>query len=187
MLWLSVIRQGTPARNSNLNGHVSWSAPEPLRRRSFEFAVFAFWPSEDDFCLRGFWCAPAIPSRKRRMLNALSTLCKFFTSLALILAIAAIGFAHSNARKALSPELAAYVAEGGSLADICGGTDKQNSAHGQKCEACRLIGAALMPRNCYGVPLLVSDQTRILTFVAKRLHRARPLDPTRLTRAPPKA
>lgn len=87
----------------------------------------------------------------------------------------------------MSPELAIYVAAGGSLADICGGSDEQGSAYGQKCEACRLIGAVLVPRNCHGVPLLISDQTRVLTFVAKRLHHTRQLDPTRLTRAPPTA
>jgi hypothetical protein len=133
-----------------------------------------------------FWCGIAKQSKKHHMGNMLSTLCKFFISFALIFAMAASGFAHSSARKALSPELAAYVAAGGSLADICGRSDEQDKANGQRCEVCRLIGAVIVPRNCHGAPLSVSDHTRIFAFVAKRLHRTHPLDPTRLTRAPPK-
>lgn len=121
------------------------------------------------------------------MQNAPSTLCKFFTSLALIFAMGASGFAHGGARAPISPDLAAYVAAGGLLADICGGSGEQDSATGQKCEACRLIGAALVPQNCPGIPVLVTDQTQVLSFVAKQIHRTHPLDPARLTRAPPQA
>lgn len=117
----------------------------------------------------------------------LSTFCKLLTPLALIFAMAVSGFAHKTMQPSLSPGFAAYVAAGGSLADICGGSGEQDGAQGQKCEACRLIGAALVPRNCHGIALKLSDQTRIFTFIAKRLHHTRPLDPARLTRAPPQA
>ncbi|KIN64564.1 hypothetical protein Z946_3456 [Sulfitobacter noctilucicola] len=101
--------------------------------------------------------------------------------------MAVSAFAHTGARPALSPELEAYVAAGGTLAELCGTAGEQDGTQGQKCEACRLIGAALLPRDAHGVPVARCDQTRILTFVAKRLHNSRPLDPARQTRAPPQA
>jgi hypothetical protein len=116
-----------------------------------------------------------------------STFFKLLTSFALIVAMAASGFAHTGSRAALTPELMAYVAAGGSLADICGAPIEQDGAQGQKCEACRLMGAAILPRTCHGIPVVLSDQTRKFAFVAKRLHHARPLDPSHLTRAPPQA
>jgi hypothetical protein len=121
------------------------------------------------------------------MLKSSPNICKLLTILALILAMAASGFAHAGARPTLSPDLAAYVAAGGSFADICGTSGEQDSRLGQKCEACLLIGAALLPRSCHGVPLTLSEQTRILIFVAKRLHNTRQLDSARLARAPPQA
>lgn len=122
------------------------------------------------------------------MIKPPSILCKLITSFALIIAMAASGLAHAGVRPpALSPDLAEYVLAGGSLADICGYAGEQEGAQGQKCEACRLIGAALIPRICHGVPIVLSDQTRVLTFAAKRLHQQHPLDPARQTRAPPQA
>ncbi|MDO6485309.1 hypothetical protein [Shimia thalassica] len=112
---------------------------------------------------------------------------RILTSVAVIFAMAASGFAHSGARPALSAKLEAYVAAGGSLSDICGLGGEQGGGLGQECYACQLIGAALVPRVCHGVPLVLTDQTRVLSFVAKRLHQRHPLDPARLTRAPPKA
>lgn len=119
------------------------------------------------------------------MFRAQITICKFLTAIALMFALVSSGFAHTGYRSAMSADLAAYVAAGGALNDICGGSGEQNSTVGQKCEACRLIGAALVPRACVAVPMILTDQTRVLSFVAKRLHHDRPLDPTRLTRAPP--
>ena len=121
------------------------------------------------------------------MFVMLPAFCKLLTSFALICALVVSGFAHNGARSAMSPELAEYVAAGGSLIDLCGSTGEQDGTLGQRCEACRLIEAALLPRNCQVIPLTQSDQTLVLTFVAKRLHQTRPLDPTRLTRAPPQA
>lgn len=112
---------------------------------------------------------------------------RFFTSCALIIALAASGFAHASPRMASSPELLAYVAAGGSLDDLCGTVGEQDGAQTQKCEACRLIGAVVLPRDCHGVPILLSDQALKLSFVAKRVNHTRPLDPSRLTRAPPHA
>lgn len=122
-----------------------------------------------------------------RMINAPKTLSKLLTSFALIFAMAVSALAHVGMRPALSPDLAEYVLAGGELSDLCGYSGEQDGARGQKCEACRLIGAALIPRVCHGVPVVISDQTRVLSFVAKRLHQQHPLDPTRQTRAPPQA
>lgn len=116
-----------------------------------------------------------------------STLCKLLTSVALIFAMVSSGFAHTGLRPALSPDITAYVAAGGSLSDICGSIGEQDGTYSQKCEACRLMDTALAPRFCHALPMVLSDQTRVLAFVAKRLYHSRPLDPTRLTRAPPQA
>ena len=116
-----------------------------------------------------------------------ASLFRLFATIALITAMVVSAFAHTGARPSLSPELTAYVAAGGLLADICGSSEEQDGAQGQKCEACRLVGAAILPRDCYGIPLVLTDQTRVLSFVAKRLLYAHPIDPARLTRAPPQA
>lgn len=122
------------------------------------------------------------------MFKALRIISSLLTPVALICAMVMSGFAHTPAvQSEMTPELAAYVAAGGLLSDICGNTGGQNSAVGQKCEACRLAGGALIPRDCHGIPLRLLEQTRIRTFVAVQLHNARPLDPARLTRAPPQA
>jgi hypothetical protein len=108
-------------------------------------------------------------------------------SFALIFALVGAGFAHTSMQPAMSPELAEFVAAGGSLADICGSSGEQDGARGAKCEACRLMNASLIPRNCHAAPLTYTTQTRVLAFVAIQLHNKQPLDPARLTRAPPQA
>ncbi|WP_187431125.1 hypothetical protein [Roseobacter fucihabitans] len=105
--------------------------------------------------------------------------------MALICAMALSAFSHSGVRAAVSPDLAAYVAAGGSLSDICAGLDGKDDAQRQNCEACRLMGAALVPPSSPALPLVVTDQTRRLIFVAKELHRTCAPDRSRLTRAPP--
>ncbi|SFT01330.1 hypothetical protein SAMN04488040_2760 [Sulfitobacter marinus] len=109
------------------------------------------------------------------------------TAFALVFAMVFSGVAHTGLARAMSPDLAAYVATGGSLEDLCTPASGNNGAQAKKCEVCRLLGAALEPRPCVGAPLVVTEKTRVLTFVAKRLHHRHPLDPARLTRAPPQA
>lgn len=115
------------------------------------------------------------------------TLRMMFTCLALILAMAASGLAHTGMRPVPPPGLAAFIATGGTLAGICGMAGEESDPQGGTCDACRPVGAALPPRACHGIPLRHSVQTRVLTFVAIRLHNAQPVDPARLTRAPPLA
>ncbi|WP_281991180.1 hypothetical protein [Sulfitobacter geojensis] len=121
------------------------------------------------------------------MPNLSSTFYSSLVAAALILAVALSGFAHRGGQAALSPDLAAYVAAGGALADLCGGPGEQEGGPSQKCEACRQIGAAVIPHSVRCAPAILNGETRTLTFVAKRLHHARPLDPAQLTRAPPQA
>lgn len=105
---------------------------------------------------------------------------------ALIVAMAGSGFAHKVERSELSPDLAAYVAAGGLLIDICG-TGGQTEAGGVKCDACRLIGAAVVPLDTGLGPVVLTAPARKMAFVAKRLRNSQGLDPARLTRAPPQA
>ena len=109
------------------------------------------------------------------------------TTFALVFAMVFSSLAHTGMARAMSPDLAAYVAAGGSLEDLCSSASGKNGTQTKKCEVCRLLGAALEPRPCLGAALVVTEKTRVLTFVAKRLHHRHPLDPTRLTRAPPQA
>ncbi|WP_390910444.1 hypothetical protein [Pseudosulfitobacter sp. SM2401] len=117
----------------------------------------------------------------------LSIVYRLITPFALMIAMTVSGFVHTGARPDISPELAAYVAAGGSLADICGGSGEQDGARGVKCDACLRFGAAVLPHTCHSAPVILSDQTRRLSFVAKRILYTRPLDPTCLARAPPQA
>jgi hypothetical protein len=121
------------------------------------------------------------------MINVQTHFCKLLTSIALVFALVSSSFAHTGFRPALSPDLAAYVAAGGSLVDFCGKSSEKEVVQGQKCDVCRLIGAIFLPQAYHGAPLVVLEQTLTLSFVAKRLHHTRPLDPSRLTRAPPQA
>lgn len=45
----------------------------------------------------------------------------------------------------LDPGLAAFLAAGGALDDICGAAGHGNGAGDRHCDACRLSGAALLP------------------------------------------
>lgn len=110
---------------------------------------------------------------------------RLLTTFVLVFALMAVGFAHRVAPANMTPELAAYVAMGGSLADLCGRTEDPDQTGTVSCEACRIADASIVPREAGNGPVLVLERTRTFSFVAKRLHHNRPLDPARLTRAPP--
>ncbi len=141
--------------------------------------------------MRIFFQALSYRAAKRFMPCCMRKACfnigQFFTSFAVIFALATFGFAHTSPSASASPEVAAYLAAGGALEDLCGNLGQQDDRQRDKCEACRLMGAVLVPQPGYGAPVLISGQTRVLTIIAKRRHHARPLDPARLTRAPPQA
>lgn len=117
----------------------------------------------------------------------LNLLSRFFTTFTLIVAFAASGFAHSTIQTEMTPELAAYVANGGSLAELCGTSGRPDQRALAKCEACRLINAAILPTADLGVLDCSTVKTRNYLFIAQCAHNACPLDPARLTRAPPQA
>lgn len=110
---------------------------------------------------------------------------RLLTTFALLVAFAAVGFAHTSIPTTLSPELQTYVDNGGSLTDLCSGADSSGTINLAKCETCHLIGGVILPSVDHGAPKAVTTRTTTLEFVAKRLHNARPLDPSSLSRAPP--
>ncbi|QYX56884.1 hypothetical protein K1T73_00230 [Roseovarius sp. SCSIO 43702] len=65
--------------------------------------------------------------------------------LTVVLGFALTGFAHRVGASDTDPGLAAYLDAGGSLAEICGDVGSDDHAKSQICEACRLVGAAILP------------------------------------------
>lgn len=106
--------------------------------------------------------------------------------IALALALTSIGFAHRVGPSAMTPELAAYLAAGGQLSDLCGTADGEGQPAQSNCEACRISDTAtVLGTPCTEVTKPVV--TRTMAFVAKRIAERSDLDPARLTRAPPQA
>ncbi len=106
---------------------------------------------------------------------------------AVMIALALSGFAHQGAGATTAPGYAAYVAAGGSIADLCGDTSGSPKSIGAKCEACRLIGAAIVPCAATGLALHLSDPVSV-GYIVPRLsvHPGRS-DPSHPARAPPLA
>lgn len=120
------------------------------------------------------------------MRGILSRLCDWCVVIALAIALTSVGFAHRAATAAITPELAAYIAAGGQLSDICGTPDGENLPASSDCEACRITDNIVQPRmNCVVYTELA--EMLVLAFVAKRIAERNDLDPARLTRAPPQA
>ncbi|MEM8571959.1 MAG: hypothetical protein AAGG56_13785 [Pseudomonadota bacterium] len=72
----------------------------------------------------------------------------------LALSLASTGFAHRAAHSEQDPRVLAFLAAGGSAEALC--LTETDHAHviGEDCDACRLIGAALLPGSC-GFPSLL--------------------------------
>lgn len=58
------------------------------------------------------------------------------------LALLSLPFAHRTQAAPTTPELASFLAMGGTLADICGDAGEMTPLG---CEACRIVGATLLP------------------------------------------
>ncbi|MEM8571309.1 MAG: hypothetical protein AAGG56_10405 [Pseudomonadota bacterium] len=87
----------------------------------------------------------------------------------------------------MTPELAAYVAAGGDIWDLCGIGSGEREANGAECEACRIADTLVqLGRSCLIAPERL-ERTETFRFIAKRLAQSQGLDPARLTRAPPQA
>lgn len=106
---------------------------------------------------------------------------------AICFALAATGFAHRGFAAPRDAALAQYLAIGGTFSDICGDLGEGQDASGQRCEVCRLVGAAVLPEAAVVLrPLhirLAADQigTQCVCAPAAQLDLACP------PRAPPSA
>jgi len=107
--------------------------------------------------------------------------------LSLTVALISVGFAHRSAQAEPSPELADFLAMGGSLADRCGLPTGEGPSPLFECEACRIADNLTPLPGCEWPASVELQKTRTFAFVAKRLAQSRGLDPARLTRAPPLA
>lgn len=111
---------------------------------------------------------------------------RFATVLALTLALVVTGFAHRAAARPLTPELTAYVAAGGSLADLCG-VDQEDASSATPCPACHLIGATLIPDSTLDLLLVLRGPIRQPHPAPQQHSHLRPADRARHSRAPPHA
>ncbi|ATG41659.1 hypothetical protein PhaeoP14_03627 (plasmid) [Phaeobacter piscinae] len=105
--------------------------------------------------------------------------------LALVLALASTGFAHTIERAEDSPDYAAFVAAGGALSDLCG--DSQDPGHGTlaQCEACRLVAAALIPGHPATPGVAWVQRPTASAPLARRPDSSLWRDPAHGSRAPP--
>src|SRR6056297_2860840 len=90
-------------------------------------------------CFAG-WCNP-----RADMTRIAPTLMRYLTVLALLVAFATAGLSHRAASQLPDPDLVAYVQAGGVLSDICGDADGGAHPGASTCEACRLVGVAVLP------------------------------------------
>lgn len=110
---------------------------------------------------------------------------KLLTVIALICAMASSGFAHRLVSEPLDPALSAYVAQGGSLADICGYSEGSSHKSTQTCEACRLVNAVILPSVDTNCPIRVGDPLRVQSLQGNLNLRLFRLELTRAPRGPP--
>lgn len=78
------------------------------------------------------------------MTDALSQVARLLTTFAVALALVWVGYAHNTTQAHMPPDLAEYVAIGGSLDDLCGETDAPHHGHTVSCEACRITDLVLL-------------------------------------------
>ena len=106
---------------------------------------------------------------------------------AICVGLAATGFAHRGFAAPRNAALTDYLAAGGMIADICGDIRKGKDASAQSCEACRLVGAAVVPETCVVLrPLQMRPAAGRIGVQCVCAPPAR-LDLSRPTRAPPHA
>ncbi|RBW45291.1 hypothetical protein DS901_03450 [Loktanella sp. D2R18] len=105
----------------------------------------------------------------------------------LLLALGAAGLSGPVKQPAMTDDVIAYLAAGGSFSDLCGDTTDPSKASGGHCPACHLIAVAVLPAVVTGTPKILEDDYVRLTTVAQNVRNAQALDPARLSRAPPQA
>lgn len=119
------------------------------------------------------------------MLRVLYLFTRQLTTISLIAAFISLGFAHKNMQPVMTPDLVAFVAAGGSVADICGGDQYPAHTGTVNCEACRIADNLTVTQICDPVATIDLERIQRWRFIAKRLAQSQGLDPARLTRAPP--
>jgi predicted metal-binding membrane protein len=104
--------------------------------------------------------------------------------LALVVALVASAWAHRGPSVALSDEVLAYVAAGGSLDDLC--TDGNGEVAHETCDACRLVDTVSLAgvADCASQLATVAATGMDLPAVTPVVLSV--LDPARLSRAPPR-
>ncbi|MFV2054158.1 hypothetical protein [Aliiroseovarius sp. YM-037] len=112
---------------------------------------------------------------------------RLLVALALICGMATSGFAHRLGPPTLDAGLLAYLEAGGAFADLCGDPDDPLHPSGQVCEACRLIGAAVLPSTTDSATKVDLGNARHLTATDHSEHRSFIRDPSWGARAPPRA
>lgn len=110
---------------------------------------------------------------------------RFLTLIVLIFAVLSLGFGHKSGPAEMTPEMAAYVAAGGSIFDLCGGNGLPQDGQTMDCEACRIADNLVTLQACDPAGFVELGQVQAWRFVAKQLSESQGLDPARLTRAPP--
>ena len=107
--------------------------------------------------------------------------------LLLVLAVGVLGFGHRPTVGPLDPALLAFLAAGGSLADICRDFEPGEINLGEDCESCRLLSSVCLPTPAE----LPAPGSRfvlaVLTSLTVEAPGERPFDHSRPTRAPPAA
>ncbi|MFK7765443.1 MAG: hypothetical protein AB8B62_19425 [Roseobacter sp.] len=122
-----------------------------------------------------------------RMFRTVLSLFRSVLLLAATVSLASVGVAHQTGEPEMSPELAAYVAAGGLLDDICGSSGDPHRGGSVDCEMCRIADTLLDLRFEDHANAVDTPKCRAFRFVAKKIVQSCSLDPARLTRAPPQA
>lgn len=114
-------------------------------------------------------------------------LARLLLAFALFSGMATSGFAHRLGAPTLDTGLLAYLDAGGTLADLCGDPDDPLHPSGQVCEACLLVGAAVLPPITDTVTQAALGPALCLTAPDRTENRSFTRDPSRGVRAPPHA
>lgn len=82
-------------------------------------------------------------------------------------------------------DMLAFLQAGGTLAELCGSFGENGEGTTQDCEACRLIDTVAKPSTADAMDIQYRLLTEQMQRCAQARHHAKPLDATRLSRAPP--
>ncbi len=93
--------------------------------------------------------------------------------------------AHRTSVQVPDGDMLAFLQAGGTLAELCGSFGESGEGMTHDCEACRLIDTLSRPSDAQVVHIQFRLQTQQMQRCAQARHHAKPLDATRLSRAPP--